>query len=175
MAAGSKQLCLDVDEEAYSIWMGLDEGERTRISNIVKKALASIAMVRSIEALTGLDIAKLVDAVSIISKGYEVCKEDLDRCRRELEEARSENAEELRERDAEINRLRARIGELEKSRDTLMKKLSDCEAKLARYATIDVGKLRLFICSLTTDPNVGDYVKSLMEKYKIDYKRLCTE
>jgi predicted RNase H-like nuclease (RuvC/YqgF family) len=170
-----KQLCLDVDEEGYSVWEGLGEEERTRISNIVKKSLTNIAMLRSIEILTGLDIANVVDAVSIISKGYEVCKEDLDRCRRELEKARSENASEVRKREAEIDKLKARIEELEKSREALMKKLSDCEAKLARYAAIDVGKLRLFICSLTTDPNVGDYVKSLMEKYKIDYKRLCTE
>jgi len=174
-ASGSKQLCIDVDEEVYGLWMGLGEEEKTRISNIVKKSLANIAMVKSVETLAGLDIAKLVDAVSIISKGYEVCREDLDRCRRELEEARSENAEELRERDAEISGLRARIEELEKNRDTLMKKLSDCEAKLARYAAIDVGKLRLFVCALTTDPNVSDYVKNLMEKYKIDYKKLCTE
>ena len=173
--SGSKQLCIDVDEHTYSLWMGLNKEERTRISSIVKKALTNIAMLRSIEDLTGLDIAKLVDAASIISKGYEVCREDLDRCRRELEEARSENTEAVHRKEAEIERLKARIEELEKSRDTLMKKLSDCEAKLARYAAIDVGKLRLFVCALTTDPSVGDYVKSLMEKYKIDYKKLCSE
>jgi ABC-type multidrug transport system ATPase subunit len=173
--SGSKQLCIDVDDYAYSVWEGLGEEERTRISNIVKKSLTNIAMLRSIEILTGLDIAKVVDAVSIISKGYEVCKEDLDRCRRELEKTRSENASEVRKREAEIDKLKARIEELEKSREALMKKLSDCEAKLARYVAIDASKLRLFICSLAADPNVGDYVKSLMEKYKIDYKRLCTE
>jgi predicted RNase H-like nuclease (RuvC/YqgF family) len=172
---GEKQLCLDVDEEAYSVWEGLDEGEKARISNIAKKALTNIAMVKSIEILTGLDIAKLVDAVSIISKGYEVCKEDLDRCRRELEEARSESAEAVHRKEAEIERLRTRVEELEKSRDALMRKLSEYEAKLSRYAAIDVGKLRLFVCALTTDPNVGDYVKSLMEKYRIDYKKLCSE
>jgi predicted RNase H-like nuclease (RuvC/YqgF family) len=170
-----KQLCLDVDEEAYSVWEGLDEGEKARISNIIKKALTNIAMVKSIEMLACLDMTKLVDAVSIISKGYEVCKEDLDRCRRELEKARSENAEEVRKRGAEIDKLKARVEELEKSRDALMKKLSDCEAKLSRYASMDVGKLRLFICSLTADPNVGGHVRSLMEKYRIDYKRLCSE
>jgi predicted RNase H-like nuclease (RuvC/YqgF family) len=172
---GEKQLCLDVDEEAYSVWEGLDEGEKARISNIAKKALTNIAMVKSIEILTGLDIAKLVDAVSIISKGYEVCKEDLDRCGRELEEARSENAEAVHRKEAEIERLRTKVEELEKSRDTFMKKLSECETKLSRYATIDVGKLRLFICTLTTDPTIGGYVKQLMEKYKLDYKRLCSE
>jgi ABC-type multidrug transport system ATPase subunit len=170
-----KQLCLDVDEEAYSVWEGLDEGEKARISNIIKKALTNIAMVKSIEILTGLDIAKLVDAVSIISKGYEVCKEDLDRCGRELEEARSENAEAVHRKEAEIERLRTKVEELEKSRDTFMKRLSECETKLSRYAAIDVGKLRLFICTLTTDPTIGGYVKQLMEKYKLDYKRLCSE
>jgi predicted RNase H-like nuclease (RuvC/YqgF family) len=173
--SGAKQLCLDVDEEGYSAWEGLGEEERTRISNIIRRALTNIAMVKSIEILAGLDIAKLVDAVAVIGRGYDMCREALNRCEHELEKARSENASEVRKRDAEIDKLKTRVEELEKSREALMKKLADYEAKLSRYAIIDAGKLRLFICNLTADPNVGGYVKQLMEKYKIDYKRLCTE
>ena len=166
------QICFRVDEEVKKVWESLARGDKLALTNFFRQVIANFASARTVIGIGLKDFAELVD---ILKAGYESCKDALSKCEHELEEVRAGNRERVEALNSEIAKLRNKVEELEQSRESLMKKLSECESKLARYSSIDVGRLRLFICAIAYDPTVGNYIRELMERYKIDYSKLCKE
>jgi hypothetical protein len=166
------QICFRIDEEVKKVWDSLARGDKIALTNFFRQVVVNFASAKTVIGFGLKDFAELVD---ILKAGYESCKDALNKCEHELEEVRAGNRERVESLNSEIAKLRNRVEELEQSRENLMKKLSECESKLARYSSIDVGRLRLFICAIAYDPTVGNYIRELMEKYKIDYSKLCKE
>ncbi|MCI4438184.1 MAG: hypothetical protein JHC33_15365 [Ignisphaera sp.] len=166
------QICFRVSAGEKEVWDSLARGDKLALTNFFRQVIANFASARTV---IGIGVKDFAELVGILKAGYESCKDALNKCEHDLESARSENRERVESLNSEIDRLRNRVEELEKSRENLMKKLSEYEAKLAKYAQIDVGRLRLFVCSLVADPAVSNYVKELMDRYKIDYSKLCKE
>ena len=128
-ARGEARASIRLSPEAATVWARLDRASRVRLGALFNELVVWYGRTGRLPVAP---ISVILSASELITRGFEVCREELSKAEREIARLTRE-LEEVKAKLRNQQELEARLGEAEQTVARLRSALSTAEAKLEQY------------------------------------------